>query len=89
MPATIDVPAAAPSSDNLLEDAGLFTKQQIAKGIHVSSRTLDRLHAKRLGPPRVHVGRRILYRKAAVLEWLGQQEEIPAARTRRRKTTTA
>ena len=47
----------------------------LASALNVNVRTLDRWHVERRGPARTVVGRRILYRTAAVREWLQANEE--------------
>jgi predicted DNA-binding transcriptional regulator AlpA len=77
---TIDSPAPA---NSLLGDEYL-TDPQLAQGIGVSTRTLARLHAKRQGPPRVRVGKKILYKRSSVLAWLAEQEEVKRPARKRR-----
>ncbi|GGD19440.1 helix-turn-helix transcriptional regulator [Sinisalibacter lacisalsi] len=43
----------------------------------VSLRTLNRWHARRVGPARCKVGRTVLYRKEAVDAWLARNETQP------------
>ena len=62
---------------------------ELARELDVSDRTLYRWHCERVGPPRVVVGRTILYRRAAVLEWLASREEKPAASRRTAPRTRA
>ncbi len=38
----------------------------------ISRRTLERWHALRIGPPRVRVGRLVLYKTEAVRRWLDE-----------------
>lgn len=50
-----------------------LTKQQLCEAIPggpVSERTVDRWHTLRVGPPRVKVGRKVLYSKQGVRRWL-------------------
>ena len=50
-----------------------LTKEQLRQvfpGGPISERTLDRLHTNRTGPQRIKVGRRVLYSKQAVRQWL-------------------
>lgn len=35
--------------------------------------TLYRWHVRDIGPPRVRLGRKVLYKRAAVIEWLESQ----------------
>jgi excisionase family DNA binding protein len=49
----------------------------VAALLGVSLRTLNRWHARRVGPPRCKVGRTVLYRAQAVEAWLTQNETQP------------
>ncbi len=53
-------------------------KDELAKDLDRCSRTLDRWASLGIGPPRTIIGRRVLYRRAAVQEWLLSQEEAPS-----------
>ena len=57
-----------------------LTKDQLARELNRSTRTLDRWHVQRIGPPRTKVRRSklILYRKSTVAEWLEAQTEDTA-----------
>jgi CO/xanthine dehydrogenase Mo-binding subunit len=55
--------------------AEYMTPEELAGELGVCKRTLDRWHASRSGPPRVTVGRRPLYRRDAVAQWLRKREE--------------
>ncbi len=61
------------SSSELLGD--YLTRDQLATELGVSVRTLDRWNTARSGPPRVVVGRTILYRIDSVREWLSSLEK--------------
>ena len=50
-------------------------REQLAAELGIHVRTLDRWHLERKGPPRTTVGRRILYRGAAVQAWLRKNEQ--------------
>ena len=60
-----------------------LTQQDLARELHVSVRTLARWHVERIGPPRIVVGRLLLYRRVAVREWLESREEQPRRKGRR------
>ncbi len=47
----------------------------LAAELHVSTRTLHRWHVLRIGPPRVAIGRTVLYRRESVRQWLESREE--------------
>ena len=60
-------------SEQLLE--GYVNREQLAKELGKTLRTIDRWERRRIGPPRVVIGRMILYRREAVREWLLSQEQ--------------
>ncbi|MBN9568193.1 MAG: helix-turn-helix domain-containing protein [Alphaproteobacteria bacterium] len=68
---------APPPSDNdgggLLDD--WMSRADLAGELGLSEDTLSRWETRRIGPPCVRVGRRVLYRRGAVQEWLRSQEE--------------
>jgi len=82
----IDSPAAStfqePSSKQLLLD-GYVRREELAQQLGVSARTIDRWHMLRSGPPRVAVGRTILYNIQSVHEWLLSREQQPFTVKRR------
>ena len=56
--------------------ADYLTKDQLARQLGRSTRTIDRWHTQRIGPRRTKVGNKlVLYRKSAVSEWLEAQTE--------------
>ena len=54
-----------------------LTKEELAVELRRNPRTLDRWDALGMGPPRTHVGRKVLYRRASV-QMAGGQEQICA-----------
>jgi hypothetical protein len=60
-------------SEQLLD--GYLSREQLAKELGKTLRTIDRWETRRIGPPRVVIGRMILYRREAVREWLLSQEQ--------------
>lgn len=54
-----------------------LTPKEAAKLLGVSTRTLSRWHALRVGPARCKIGRKVLYRREAVNVWLAQNETHP------------
>jgi hypothetical protein len=56
-----------------------LTKEELATELGRNPRTLDRWELLGLGPPRTHVGRKVLYRRSSVQKWLIRQERSSAA----------
>lgn len=62
--------------EGLLDD--WMPRQELAGIIGVSSDTLKRWETRRIGPPCIRIGRRVLYRRGAVKDWLLDQESRAA-----------
>jgi hypothetical protein len=54
---------------------GYLTKTRLANELETSPRTLDRWETLRIGPPRIVIGRTILYRRESVRAWLQSREQ--------------
>ena len=54
---------------------GYISETDLAKQLNRSARTLQRLAARRLGPPRIKVGRLVFYKVDSVRAWHSQQEQ--------------
>ena len=71
--------------------AEYMTPDELAAELHICKRTLDRWHARRIGPPRVMIGRKPYYRRAGTADWIRSQErnftEERVGRARRRRTS--
>ncbi len=52
-----------------------MTRRALARELGVSVDTLARWETCRIGPPSIRVGRKVLYRRETVREWLREQEE--------------
>ncbi len=52
-----------------------FDKQTLARALRVSTRTVDRWHTLRVGPPRIKVGKQVLYRRSTITRWLEAREQ--------------
>ncbi len=52
-----------------------LTTTECAAELGIDKRTLERWHRLREGPPRTKIGKRVLYRRAAVAEWLRSREQ--------------
>lgn len=68
----INLRDAEPEDTNLL--GGWLERAELARELTLSIDTLQRWETRRVGPPCVRVGRKVLYRKDAVREWLREQE---------------
>lgn len=55
----------------------LLTPKDTARLLGVSVRTLARWHSIRKGPARITVGRKVLFRHQAVIDWLRANETHP------------
>ena len=54
---------------------GLMSKEETARALKRSTRTLDRYHTDRIGPPRFFVGGKVVYDRRDVCAWVKQQKE--------------
>lgn len=54
---------------------GHLSKSQLAEQLGRSVRALDRWERQRIGPPRIKVGKLILYRVESVQAWLASREQ--------------
>ena len=54
-----------------------LTKQQFCRAVPggISERTVDRWHVLRIGPPRVKVGRTVLFSAEGVKKWLEERTQ--------------
>ena len=55
-----------------------ITREELAAELGCNPRTLDRWEVLGMGPPRTHVGRRILYKRASLHKWLAACEHPQA-----------
>ena len=80
--------ATAPATGESLFSGYINSKEfcrligQIRGGRAIVRRTLERWHSLRIGPPRVRVGRTVLYKVEDVRAWL---EEQSSSKRKRRK----
>jgi predicted DNA-binding transcriptional regulator AlpA len=64
---------------------GFLRREELAQQLGLSPRTIDRWQALRKGPPRVCVGRTILYNVESVRDWLrSREQELPSVKKRSR-----
>jgi hypothetical protein len=62
-----------------------LTKAELAAQLHRSIRSVDRWALTGDGPPCVRIGRRSLYRRAAIVEWLKGLEITPGRPQRKQR----
>ena len=55
----------------------LLPQADVAVMLGCTVRTLENWRARRTGPPFIRLGNRVVYREAALEQWLVQQEETP------------
>ena len=69
----------APDSDHVL--AGYMTIQQLAAELDMAVITLATWRMRQKGPPYVKVGRKILYSRTTVKDWIASQVHTPLQAT--------
>ena len=62
--------------------SGWISRSDLAQQLEVTEGTLRRWEAERWGPPCIRAGRKIYYRRTAVLDWLEEQETVNQRRSR-------
>ena len=71
----VETPAGHPE---ILE--GYLRRDELAAQLGRCRRTLERWHSLRIGPPRIVIGRMVLYRVESVRKWLAAQQETGSRR---------
>jgi predicted DNA-binding transcriptional regulator AlpA len=69
-------------TESLLLD-GFGESPVCARWLGISTRTLARMEVQRIGPPRIKLGKKVLYRRESVLAWLESKETAPRKANRR------
>ena len=77
----ITAETGAIAHEGLLDD--WMPRKELAGIIGISADTLKRWETRRIGPPCIRIGRKVLYRRASVQDWISAQEQTRSARTRR------
>ncbi len=81
------IPPSQETSSNQLLLEGYLRREELAQQLRVSTRTIDRWQTLRCGPPRVAIGRTILYRLDSLRQWL-QSRELTSFPARRRRSSS-
>ncbi len=68
-----EIDDAVPEADTGLLN-GWLNRAELARELALSVDPLQRWETRRMGPPCVRVGRKVLYRMEAVRDWLRDQE---------------
>ncbi|MCF6317555.1 MAG: helix-turn-helix domain-containing protein [Marinosulfonomonas sp.] len=55
-------------------------RDELARQLSVTTDTLARWATQGIGPPRIRIGRRVLYRRTSVEKWLTEMERKSACR---------
>jgi hypothetical protein len=58
------------------------TAQRLASMLSVTERTLARWNAARIGPPKISIGKTVLYDVSKLPDWLASREAHPTRKTR-------
>ena len=74
-------PETPPEPLNLLAD--WISRDQLARELGLTADTLARWEARRQGPPCTRIGRKTLYRRVAVQDWIRAQEQVHPVRKSR------
>jgi hypothetical protein len=78
-----DAPAVFPQDTEYVSHSQIFKFMLAFFGMHFSPRKWYRLQQRRLGPPRVRVGRAITYKVSDLKEWVdGHREHVRPVRKR-------
>jgi len=77
-------PSATLSETGEVEISGhhYVTAQRLASVLSVTERTLARWNAARIGPPKISIGKTILYDVSKLPAWLASPETHPTRNTR-------
>jgi hypothetical protein len=59
-----------------------LTPERLAKLLDKTPRTLARWDARRIGPPRIKIGKTVLYDLSRLPDWLASREAHPTHKTR-------
>jgi len=84
MTQTRNVPDPEADTAHLL--AEWISRDALAAELNLTPDTLGRWEARREGPPCTRLGRKVLYRRTSVQDWLRAQEQTRPTRKRRGRT---
>jgi predicted DNA-binding transcriptional regulator AlpA len=80
VPPVIDAPLTASIAETEIEIGArrYVSAQRVASMLGVSARTLSRWDAARIGPPKIKIGKLVLFDLGKLTEWLASRETTPA-----------
>lgn len=81
LPAPAFLTGAAPPGGIEISGRRYVTPESLAALLGVSTRTLGRWEAVRIGPPKIKVGKLVLFDLARLPEWLASRETEPVRAT--------
>jgi hypothetical protein len=78
----VGIPRSQPVKDGEIEIAGrrYVTADRLAAMLGITVRTLSRWHAARVGPPKITIGKTVLFDLGKLPDWLASREAQPLTR---------
>jgi hypothetical protein len=81
--ALISSPAIQEQDEIEIAGRRYVRQQRLATILGVTARTLARWNARGIGPPKITIGKTVLFDLAKLPEWLAAREAAPVRHTRR------
>lgn len=78
-------PAEESKREHSFIEADYISKPELAQMLRVDKRTLERWCCLRIGPPKTVIGKTVLFRRGAVIQWLHDREERRTRDGKRRR----
>jgi predicted DNA-binding transcriptional regulator AlpA len=78
----LPLPTLPQNGDVQIGDHQYVTANRLAQMLGVTVRTLARWNAQRIGPPKISIGKIVLFDLAKLPEWLATREIQPTRDTR-------
>ena len=77
-----------PTQTELLSKA-LLSPGEICVILEITPRRLQDWRSRRIGPPEVHLGRKVLFRSESLLKWIAEKETSGVRSSRRRRAVAS